>query len=403
MLAGPHITTWSSTNPNPVDLGPYYYKWADSFGSIVDDPTRVKLRYSAAVQRLAFKPVVHVKWSAEHNHSLVTFKTSSTNWQSCNGLQVFGSFTANPANASFVTSALMQIAGSKTVPLDNYYSQWSSIRPTMATRLNLSVFLYELRDIRRMFDLIPPKHIRIGRKRRAARSWNETLKYAKYMNGQHLNYSFGWKPFLRDLEQVMVGCVSFEDRFLKFVGAANTELRQRRRGAPVITDGELDSPTIYYPFRTKQTWEIKTSQSSTFDYLYDVSKYTPKELRWRAWLDTLGLNVNPSTIWAVIPWSFVVDWFYRVGGTLGSVESDWAEPELTFHQGCHSIKKEGTFALDVYSSLGGTQRCVELLFSSYDRKVGNPCFQGTTYPLDADKIRLGSSLLLGQIMPKLHR
>jgi hypothetical protein len=190
------------------------------------------------------------------------------------------------------------------------------------------VFLYELRDIKRMFHFIPPKHFSFS-------NWRSLLAYA---NKQHLNYNFGWKPFVKHVKNVFNGISSLDERLTKFLVNQNQDLHRN-----VGDEAESYEDTQYLcpdgmtdGVRIETTYTV--SGASAFQYRYSAPDYGAQELRWRAMADTVGLNANPSTIWAVLPWSFVVDWFYDVSGLLRQSESDWVQPWVEFIQACSTVK-----------------------------------------------------------------
>lgn len=149
-------------------------------------------------------------------------------------------------------------------------------------------------------------------------------------------------------------------------------------------------------FTLSVTKDFSVKFSSSFELTYSVPQMSPNAMRIRALLDTLGLNLNPSTIWAVIPWSFVVDWFIGIGPALKASENDWLQPWLDYHQGCVTRHCHGTVRVDFRDPYGGAVHTgVTVKFSHFLRKVGMPNNSIRTNPLTADKIRLGGSLLLG--------
>lgn len=95
------------------------------------------------------------------------------------------------------------------------------------------------------------------------------------------------------------------------------------------------------------------------------------------------------------------DWFVNLGGLLEASESDWMAPWIAIHDAMYSNKIFGHYQtwLRASSAYGGTiLPGYTLKLSRYWRRSGLPNFNWQTDPLDADKIRLGSSLILAQIL-----
>lgn len=275
------------------------------------------------------------------------------------------------------------------------YEHWKRCRPTMSGRADLSVFLYELRDVTRMWNVIPRRHVK------GASNWQKIRDDIAYANGQHLNFNFGVKPFFSDVKNVFKGMATFEKRLFRYT--YNENQRQRRREQESLEES-FDSG--WYSMQPGSVWQVRHhghaswDYTSTFWYKY-VLPYGEGELFWRAWADTLGLRINPATVWTVLPYSFVIDWFVDVGSMLqDNMSSDWAEPTLTSRLATWSNKALVTGAIDTRCSydnmqLGG----LTYNYRYYKRSVGWPQIQPPDLQtLDADKIRLGSSLLIAKLL-----
>jgi hypothetical protein len=277
------------------------------------------------------------------------------------------------------------VGGHISNAMTGHYDRWLRVKPTLASRANLSVFLYELRDIKRMFDLIPKRHFNLS-------LWRDVLRY---VNSQHLNYNFGWKPFLRDVINVTKALASYEARLSRFVRQAGVSLK-RHAVDPEPLEFSQDYSWSIYTLKKRLTGEIR--HTSVFDYAYEIPKYSERELRFRAYLDRVGLNLSAANIWAVLPWSFVVDWFIDVGPFLDQSTTDWVQPWVTFAQASSSVKASGSMVYTLRSQYDGDHDAASLKFSFYHRMLGFPTFQGGLNTLDADKIRLLASLVGARIL-----
>lgn len=58
------------------------------------------------------------------------------------------------------------------------------------------------------------------------------------------------------------------------------------------------------------------------------------------WTDVLGITPSASNLWAVVPFSFCVDWAFKCGHNLREIELSkmWAENEYNIHSVCLSYK-----------------------------------------------------------------
>jgi hypothetical protein len=270
---------------------------------------------------------------------------------------------------------------------------WDNAKPTMSTRANLSVFLAELRDVKRMFSCIPSRHF-------SFKSWRDVLGHA---NREHLRFNFGIKPFVRDVQNTFRAMSRFEDRLGRFIAQQNQDLRVHRVASPA--GGEFCVTYSFpYPFEAWQyrlTGTLTETASGTFHISYRLPNYSAEEMRWRAYADALGLHASLGNIWAVIPWSFVADWFVDIGSALDRNRDDWVQPWIDMFQCCRTMKRESTFIVEVrlsaYSENPWNYACTYQQ-TSFSRTLG---LQGAVFEpteLNADRVRLLSSLVASRIL-----
>lgn len=378
------IYTW--TNPAYKNLyGSYDWGYSPGGAVIWDVPKRRWINRPDGKRVQAYKAVTHTKWRSFVDAGSMELRVSPTGYidsspalicsydGGCGDLGLWGR-----------DRCWERLPSTR----DHWYDNWTSAKPSIASRTSLSVFLYEIRDIKRMFDLLPNKHFRL-------RDWRTVLQYA---NGLHLNYNFGWKPFLRDCTVVIEGLADVERRLHRFLVDANRSLT-RRRGQSVTYQDEHHYYFNGSVWKRSGYWNGETRFTSNFMLSYEVPKMGVKEMYWRAVADTFGMKVGLAELWAVLPWSFVCDWFFNVGQYLEQFSQDWLAPWVTYIQGCHSAHSEYTYQMmltDVPYPVSMDVLTTRL--SHYDRVVGLPQFSGATDDLSADKIRLLISLVAGRII-----
>lgn len=401
-----------------TDWGPAYWLERETHERILDEPKTRFVSYGSFVRRKTFKSTLHDKWNSDHWNSQVWVPTTGSGTEYVGGCMLLhNAVFAQPysPNTTLVLSdwAYNRMLSRVLAPDYGHYNRWQNIKPTMSTRANLAVFLFELREFKRMWDFIPQKHILMKGFSQGTLTWGALRKWwdlvrkenkspsevAALVNGQHLNYNFGWKPFVSDIRKCWRGMETFEERLDRFTRDAGKELRKRFRDSPRRVHDEVVGPLASgygNRYRVRELWDFEEQHASAFDFSYLIPQYSNEELRWRALADSLGLKVTPSQFWTVMPWSFVVDWFVDVGGFLESYENDWLQPWIKLHQGCYSRHVKGTLSVVAEQCVYGSTRFpgINMNFSQYIRRVGMPNFSAFTDPLDADKIRLGASLLL---------
>jgi len=171
------------------------------------------------------------------------------------------------------------------------------------------------------------------------------LREFKDLGNNYLNYQFGWVPFINDVKKFIQLQDTIEDRLAR-IRKDNGKWKKRKgtirnqstetsstvanRVAPVL------STYVYYPphFATDPAQvTIKTVDKIWF------------EACWRYWIDDLnvdssrsiwtsnirqrlwGLRITPSLLWAITPWSWLVDWTVNVRDIVDNI-SDAAYDNL---------------------------------------------------------------------------
>lgn len=183
---------------------------------------------------------------------------------------------------------------------------------TAVTALNASVSIAELGETPALFSL-----------------WQRRLSAPTNIVNGFLNYSFGWKPVFNDL-------VAVTRELRKFPATVRKRLK-------AIGDGEV---VRHFKFRLDNTvddlaFSIVNSSSGPQDwqkfiqYLETVNKSRVVVVTIRAnvkpklgpegqellnKLGALGLIPSLSTLWSITRLSFVVDWFYNIGGAIENLQ-----------------------------------------------------------------------------------
>jgi len=175
--------------------------------------------------------------------------------------------------------------------------------------------------------------------------WNRRKGLATNLTNGFLNYSFGWRPVISDLRAIAHELRHFRQTLRK---------RLQRIGNKKVTrhyvfslDDTIDSysadfasgndsPGGYsYGFyeRKKRTASANKRRTVTVTIRANVKPKLSGEAQDVVnKLATLGLIPSLATLWAVTRLSFVVDWFYNIGGAIenlqGSLTHDISNVEI---------------------------------------------------------------------------
>jgi hypothetical protein len=158
----------------------------------------------------------------------------------------------------------------------------------------------------------------------------------------HLGYKFGWKPFLSDVMRIKDSLDDFRKKVRDLQKNANQPIR-RHYSRPL--DLAILSPLASVLYSDSVTtvsretkWVIKPKYNATVDFVYSMPDMSRLVNQVAGFADSLGFHLNPQIAWNAIPYSFVVDWFFDVGGFLNRLRADNLVVPATVVSFVHSIK-----------------------------------------------------------------
>jgi len=160
---------------------------------------------------------------------------------------------------------------------------------------------------------------------------------SKQIADHWLNTQFGWLPFLSDLRNFYKLCKSLDTRL--------SQLRRdngqwiRRGGSVVKSESE---ETIYQNSNVIGLWPAVATQLYTIpNYGFQIVTRRNEQRVWfrgsfRYWIPgnpdswewkaravsmLFGLRPDPSLLWELTPWSWLVDWCSNVGDVISNIAS----------------------------------------------------------------------------------
>jgi glutaredoxin-related protein len=264
---------------------------------------------------------------------------------------------------------------------------FEGMKPNLETALSLSNFIAELTDVKHLLRFFT--------------KWNGPLR--KVAEG-HLSYAFGIRPFIQDVKllyKILTDHQSFIDSFL---AARNTF--QRRHWAeeePVEqqTTGWTNWQGISY-VQYRYVHRYKSIHTATMVYSYNCPDLEGWRDELRALCDLLGLRLTLSVVWEAIPFSFVVDWFFRVQKFLEAHEEPLVKVDVTVydyvisHKFTNDSKREWKFASNNGNSQHWIHTDIEYSVKSYKRRVMLPDSDNTfidSGQYGTNQLALSASLL----------
>lgn len=258
---------------------------------------------------------------------------------------------------------------------------WNRFRPGKPVA-SLAQFLGELRQLpKNPFRLAAATH-RAMRSAASRGKPGEAVDVLRRAVGeQYLNYSFGWRPFLNDLEKI----ANFDENLV----AAMRQLRRDhgatiRRGGTIESDHTVSSEVasqagggyLEFPY-----WSLSSGSSA---------RTITTTVKWRAWFsagfiyrlpredDPTSMNrlrtylagggISPSLVWELTPWSWLADYFTNIGDVLENWE---ASRELSLAaKYCYVMYEKETTTLSEHTGF--------LTNPNYGSWNGSATFKATT-------------------------
>jgi hypothetical protein len=181
------------------------------------------------------------------------------------------------------------------------------LRPDLTT-VSVPNFLAEIDDIKRLHVL-----------------WKKKLSLARNLAGAHLNYKFGWKPTVADIREMIEAVLRTRAKLAAFKESIG-KIIQSSTSLPAASATVSGSYRI--PSSALATWTATITRSCNGFIAYKprpLDTVGPLDAELRALLDALGFELNPRILWDLVPFTFIVDWFFGVGEWLDRFSIDTLE------------------------------------------------------------------------------
>jgi hypothetical protein len=188
------------------------------------------------------------------------------------------------------------------------------------------------------------------------------IKLAVKAGDEFLNVVFGWEPLVADVKKTAAAIVEAQKVIDQFERDSGRQVRRRfefdtekSTDSTIVatgvepwygttSSGPLDTDVGSGPLiRTRQI-NRKTWFSGAFMYHIPKNFFGTREIAAKA-DKLLGLELTPSVLWELTPWSWAIDWVTNVGDGISNL-SDWQQFGLVMRYG---YIMETTSVTDTYT------------------------------------------------------
>jgi hypothetical protein len=303
--------------------------------------------------------------------------------------------------------------------LDRWLSRaMSSMMPIIKPQLSLVNSIIELKD----FHSLPGTISSVLKWLTFIRGFKGTMRqFFQVGSDAYLQARFNILPTLSDISGIHAALTRSQAKLNRLTSEHGKRLVkhwshsfQEEYAYADFSDGPwnaVEGPPL--PFATmdarmsRSVFSFPTEVHVMIDYSVMFSQYELENARILGLLDELGVNLNPNIIWNAIPFSFVIDWLFKVSKYLDQFKMSNLEPQINIHQGLWSVKRKRTTALRVQTRsrqagvpAGGTNLVASVFEESFRRDTFMPTSSSLiTSGLSADEFSLGAALIVPRRRP----
>jgi len=268
--------------------------------------------------------------------------STSVNWTAGTGRSYSGSFTdswisQNAWQTEEPPTAVSSFLNGNTLPEGDMEalgsSGWAKFNPGKPGASGAQALGELLHD--GFPSLIGSQYLGFGR---GVERLERDARRLKDLGSEYLNVQFGWIPFLNDCRNLYFTYRKLENRLAQL---------KRDNGRPVRRRGKVthsESSSVYYesyntymyptltnefytgsPGHTKVTLDVSDSSWFSARFRYWIPDIGSSQWTRRATAALFGVNPTPSTLWELLPWSWMIDWFTNVGDVIQNMSTNAAE------------------------------------------------------------------------------
>jgi len=190
--------------------------------------------------------------------------------------------------------------------------------------IELPVFLFELRDVPHMLQHAKDRALKLVPylKKPTLRGAYSYLSSGKARAEDWLNFNFGWRPFINDLQNLLP-IMDYKDKLRRQYKRAQKVGYIRTRASCGIKTGHTTGNTPVFSgggitLSSNQRISTKEERWVVGRWRFDPITFgepLTHDIRSQI-IRAYGLDVNVYQAWEAMPWSWLIDWFTNAGALI---------------------------------------------------------------------------------------
>lgn len=240
-----------------------------------------------------------------------------------------------------------------------------SMVPNFEPYVEMLNFLFELKDFKDIVNasrkVFTPKSVKIAEnvsmQIKKGKKGVPTVDPSSAAAGGWLFYQFALSPLCRDMSDIMDGLAETTSLAYKKYVEKGLKPSTMHYKAELFNDPLLERrcPASPLYFLADEVISTVVTFNATMEMTYQAPLVDPMEAFKQAW----GLRFTPGVIWNATKFTFLFDYFVKVGKALEQAERSKNRPPMQILQMCESITTERVMGLRFNAAYGCSQMVVD--------------------------------------------
>jgi hypothetical protein len=266
---------------------------------------------------------------------------------------------------------------------------WKTMQPRIEGEMELLNFLFELADVKQLLSHAYELLTKLKSLVRQFKWKKKKPSISLTVSNLGLEYNLAISPMIMDLKAIWVNIAeaidTLQDKFINDGQHSNT-----RHYSEILFDEDHRTPGRNNSYYIKTGMRNLTTFNATLDFKYTYKRRSRVDFAKRFW----NLNLTPEVFWNAIPFSFVLDYFVKIGKAIHYMSRDNNLNMNVLEYG-ESVKSESTSGIHVVSGYGESILLIDNVPSNGGLVSGCRSVLYNRYPTEPQKI--------GAYAPKLNK